>query len=283
MNRTGIARFFVLIVAVLGVGVGAVAPPASAVPVITFDGSPGTGPPPATLGPYTMTAFPLDARPLGQVVTTVPSPLGGQVTFNVGLRHNRVGSGWATWSHGYTGDVYGPTPGTTLTMTLPPNTGAFYFYAEPNPFATFDVTATAQDGTTSGPIPVSGFAGAKYFGFYGTGGATIASITVSSSRDFAVGEFGIANLLADITPPTCFVSALIQGPPKRQQVTVQDTGVGLKAIQNIQITNGTVSVPPFAPGTTSPVVVTATKTDQSKVTVWSFDAVDMNGNLRHCA
>src|SRR3954453_6273158 len=36
-------------------------------PTITFDGSPGTGSPPATLGPYTMTAFGGDPQPLGSV------------------------------------------------------------------------------------------------------------------------------------------------------------------------------------------------------------------------
>jgi hypothetical protein len=29
--------------------------------------------------------------------------------------------------------------------------------------------------------------------------------------------------------------------------------------------------------------VTATKTDPTRPTVWSFDVVDMAGNLRHCA
>src|SRR5262245_24747122 len=73
--------------------------PAGAVPTITFDGSPGTAAPPATLGPYTMTAFPADGRPIGAAVTTVPSPLGGDVGLSPAASHRRIGAGWASWSH----------------------------------------------------------------------------------------------------------------------------------------------------------------------------------------
>jgi hypothetical protein len=165
----------------------------STAPSIVFDGSPGTGPPPATLGPYTMTAFGPDPQPVNQgpVVTSVNDPA-GTVSFSPPLNHSTVGNGWATWSHGYTGDVYWTT-GSTITMTLPAGTRAFYFYAEPNTFDVFDVTATAQDGTTSGPIQVQGNSGAKYFGFYATGTPNIESITVTTTdTTLAVGEFGIA-------------------------------------------------------------------------------------------
>jgi len=55
------------------------------------------------------------------------------------------------------------------------------------------VQATAQNGTTSGQVDVQGDSGAQYFGFYGTGGDTVQSITISTSDStgFAVGEFGI--------------------------------------------------------------------------------------------
>ena len=47
---------------------------------------------------------------------------------------------------------------------------------------------------------MDGSGGAKYFGFYGTGGATIDSITVTTSDTlgFAVGEFGIYPAAAPI-------------------------------------------------------------------------------------
>jgi hypothetical protein len=161
--------------------------------VIAFDGSPGSAAPPATLGPYSMTAFGLDPQALSAQVSGVSDPAGA-IAFAPSLAHVRIGTGWATWSHGYLGDVYS-TPGTQITITLPAGTKAFYLYAEPDRFATLSIEATAQDGTTSGPIPVQGSAGAQYFGFYGTGGATLASITVTSTdpTGFAVGEFGIAH------------------------------------------------------------------------------------------
>jgi len=81
---------------------------------------------------------------------------------------------------------------------------AFYLYAEPNPFAEYTITAYAQDGTSSPSITVDGYAGAQYFGFYATGSETIATITVTSSIDFAIGEFGIAapSLKAVALPPS---------------------------------------------------------------------------------
>ena len=100
-------------------------------------------------------------------------------------------------SNGYTGDVYWDNTNeggsTTLTLTLPAGIQAFYFYAEPDEFETFDLEATAQNGTTSGPLQVYGNSGADYYGFYAKGsGNFIQKIKISCNDDFAVGEFGIA-------------------------------------------------------------------------------------------
>ncbi|MHC4488658.1 MAG: hypothetical protein ACYS9C_09685 [Planctomycetota bacterium] len=155
----------------------------------------GTAAPPPALGPYTMTPFPADPQAEYAVVPSVASPLGGSVGFSPSLQHLIVSSSWATWSHGYTGDVYWTQGGTSATLTLPALTGAFYLYAEPTPFQPWTITATAQDGT-SVVQNVQGNAGAAGYGFYGTGGSTIATITVTSGIDFAVGEFGIAQIPA---------------------------------------------------------------------------------------
>jgi Bacterial Ig-like domain len=175
--------------------------PAQAVGSVAVDTSPGTAAPPATLGPYTMTPFAPDNRDLG-LVGTVPAPQ-GNLLFNQQVIHRRIGQGWSSWSHGYSGDVYG-TGGATILDLIPPvnTTTAFYFYAEPNPFGVFNITATASDGTTSGPIQVQSQGGAKYFGFYSTDGTTLRTIRVESTEDFAVGEFGIAYRPKDTTPPT---------------------------------------------------------------------------------
>lgn len=159
---------------------------------LVFDGSPGTGAPPSTLGPYTMTAFGADPQAEFAQVSSV-NDAAGTIGFSPTLTHLLVPSSWLTWSHGYSGDVY-YAQGDSIDMTLPVGTKAFAFYVEPNTFASFTVEAFAQDGTSSEPIDIEGNSGARYFGFYGTGANTVASIHVSASdpAGFAVGEFQIA-------------------------------------------------------------------------------------------
>ncbi len=175
-------------------------------PEIVFDGIPGTGAPPSTLGPYEMTPFGADPQPScsgeGSFVTSVEDPA-GTITFDEALEHATITNPetatgcWQTWSNGYLGDVYRTDTASNpnqVTITLPPGTNAFYLYGEPNVLSPVSMTATSQDGTTSGPVTVDGNGGARYFGFYGTGGATIASVTVTAdpgAEGFAIGEFGI--------------------------------------------------------------------------------------------
>jgi hypothetical protein len=158
---------------------------------VFFDSGPGSGPPPATLGPYTMTRFGLDPQDIG-TVSGVTDPA-GRLEFPGGLDHELVGLGWATWSNDYQGDVYVSDDSDTATVNLPSGTHAFYLYAEPNVFADFNVTATTSDGTSSGPVTVYGDSGATFFGFYATGSRTISQITVSADDLVAIGEFGIAH------------------------------------------------------------------------------------------
>ena len=199
----------------LGCGLAAVtipsvaqaAPPPVASDVV-FVGTPGTSAPPATLGSassmlYSMLPFGPDSRPVRSPVSTVTGPSQsltpsgsaptGAIGFSAPLQHCQIGGCWATWSNGYKGDVYQSTA-KSVTITLPAGANAFYFYAEPNQFMTFTMTATTSNGATSGPIPVAGYAGAKYFGFYTTGAAPLVAITVTGSdtTGFAVGEFGIS-------------------------------------------------------------------------------------------
>lgn len=166
---------------------------------IVFDGSPGTGAPPATLGPYQMQTFAADSSAEGTDESQITGPT-GTVTFDSALKHDLVGSDWATWSNGYAGDVYEddtqlPDGSFQITLTLPPGTGAFYAYAEPNEFADFKMSASAQGGPSSGNITVHGESGAKYFGFYAKCGHSITSITFTDNGGdsaMAIGEFGIA-------------------------------------------------------------------------------------------
>jgi hypothetical protein len=150
----------------------------------------GTGAPPASLGPWAISALPFDTRSVFIDVTDAPGnpPLTGAVTWSSGFSLRQIGVGWATWSHGYSGVVYYSNGLTSQTMSLPSGTAAFLMYLEPNPFSWQTFTVTAHDGTSI-VRSVHGSSGAAGFGFYGTGGTTLASISVSASSDFAWGEF----------------------------------------------------------------------------------------------
>lgn len=84
----------------------------------------------------------------------------------------------------------------------------------------------------------------------------------------------------DTTPPTCRLTATVSGPPKSIQVTVQDSGSGIQSIvASTYNANAPVS---FTPGTTSPIVVTATKVDQTKGSTLTLTVTDMAGNRTVC-
>jgi hypothetical protein len=153
----------------------------------------GTGAPPPSLGGFALTAFADDARPLGSLESTVPSPLVGDLGLSPDLTHVKITQGWATWSHGYLGDAYFDL-GTTITLTLPTSTGAFVAYAEPDVFGVFDITATTSTGEFL-TLSVDGSGGAKGFGFYGDAGEALTSITFTlpvEAGGFALGEFLIS-------------------------------------------------------------------------------------------
>jgi hypothetical protein len=166
----------------------------------------GSGAPPLTLGGYTMTPFGTDStNPTGSfTITSVAAPTGGFITFNVAQQHFHG----ISFGNGYSGDSYlSPTGAEDLIITLPANTGAFYFDALPNQQTILSVTATAQNGTTliESIDGVSGSLAPGNFGFYGTGNALISSIHITASSELLVGEFGIAAGASQAVPlPSTF-------------------------------------------------------------------------------
>ena len=167
-----------------------------------FDTSVGTAAPPDTLGGYLMTPFGGDPSPLATDVTSVtgPCPISGSIQFSIPCNHRRIGSGWNSWSHGYTGDVYYTNGATSLTIRLPAPGCAFYFYVEPNPYAQHTFTVTADDGS-SASFDAHGSAGAAYCGVFG---ADIAWVTISCDVDFAIGEFALACGYGSIHRACCY-------------------------------------------------------------------------------
>ena len=156
--------------------------------------------------------------------------------FSPDLTHLIAGSGWSSWSHGYTGDVYWTDGGLSASLALPPDTAAFYLFAQPNVQQAFEITAESQDGTTVTQT-VDGNGGASYYGFYATAGDLITSITISSDLDFAIGEFGIASTqqaVPDSTPWAFSIATLALvgfarfqrrgGSPDREQLPPTHVG-----------------------------------------------------------
>ncbi len=119
---------------------------------VGYYGKPGTNAPPSTLKGFAMKKFGPHKRPTETNVTTVKGPT-GKITFSKPVEHATIGSGWESWSNGYTGSVYFTNEANSISFTLPRGTKAFYFYAEPTSLGTFDMTASA-DGASSGPRPV---------------------------------------------------------------------------------------------------------------------------------
>ncbi len=140
-------------------------------------------------------------------------------------------------------------------------------------------TATSLPSPTAastGPTATGGQKGS-------TAGRSTVTTTAPTARPTPTTASSPPSSTMSSAAPTCAPSPIAPGPPAHQSVSVQDLGSGLASISNVAITNGTVSVPGFAPGTRTAVIVVATKSDAAKPTVWSFDATDIAGHTTHCA
>jgi hypothetical protein len=82
-------------------------------------------------------------------------------------------------------------------------------------------------------------------------------------------------------PPTCALTNVIAGPPAQIQVTVQAADVGLATV-TATTTNATVVIDPFVPGTKNPVIITATKIDQTLPATLDVIATDISSNQTIC-
>lgn len=82
--------------------------------------------------------------------------------------------------------------------------------------------------------------------------------------------------------PSCQLTGTIPGPPKQIQITAQEGNSGLRSIVVNTSTNATVNVPAFTSGTTSPVVVTATKLNQTQTSIVRLTVTDVAGRQTTC-
>jgi hypothetical protein len=118
------------------------------------------------------------------------------------------------------------------------------------------------------------------------------NINLATGAASLVGAIGGGSAITGVTArldaaaPTCKVVAVRRPGPSghdEMDAQVQDLVSGLKAISNITVTNGTVSVSSFTPGTKAPVIVTAVKTTQGQPTSFSVDVQHMALNIKRCA
>ena len=128
-------------------------------------------------------------------VTSIDVPeFGGSLDFSVSHSLRHIGYGWATWSHGYTGEVFYNNGAYYVEYDLNmEGVGAFDAYIEPNPFQEHYFTVTANGsagGSAQVEVTAHGSAGASHFGFYATG-ETLVSIEISGTSDWAMGEWRV--------------------------------------------------------------------------------------------
>jgi hypothetical protein len=150
----------------------------------------GAAAPPSLECGRLLTVFPRDPRLIFEDVTAVPSPLGGEVTFDIPCNHRVIGT-WIRGWHGYADSVYYTNGAARLAMEIPPN-GTFRFYLGPNPFMEieFEITAAGAGGEASVVAAITGAVGAAGFAICG-GVETITIGATDGVSDFAVGWFAI--------------------------------------------------------------------------------------------
>jgi len=130
-----------------------------------------------------------------ETVTGIDVPeFGGVLKFDFphSLRH--VGYGWATWSHGYTGEVFYTNGACFMGYDLHMSrVSAFDAYVEPNcdGCGSFVITAFGSaGGQASVDFYTSWCCAARHFGFYSLD-EDVVRIEVWATGDWAIGEWRV--------------------------------------------------------------------------------------------
>ena len=134
-------------------------------------------------------------------------------------------------------------------------------------------TFSGDDVPASNPVTLG--AGTYYWQ------AVYSGDSVNAGSKSLCGPGDEVQTVSSSAPPTCVLSSVITGPPKQILVTVQAPS-GLSTVNVTNDVNDAVSVAPFTVGDTSPVTVTATKTNQSQVSELALTVTDVDGNSISC-
>jgi Bacterial Ig-like domain (group 1) len=165
----------------------------------------------------------------------------------------------------------------TVTATILDSTSA--------PVVGKTVTFTVESGPNAGKTGtgVTDASGQATFTYSDTGGAGTDSISAVFTNDLGAQEKATATKTWSTggAAPMCVLSATIAGPPKQIQITIgSSTGLGTVVVDTSN--NATTPVPAFSVGTTSPIVVTATKLDQIKGSQVAITVTDTAGVVTKC-
>lgn len=100
--------------------------------------------------------------------------------------------------------------------------------------------------------------------------------------DGQIAVVGNPAVLTDSLPPDCITLGVNPGPPVTLDIALQDTGSGLAQVQTLTLVNAALNVPPFTPGTTEQIILTAAKVNQTQPSTVLIEAFDLAGNSVVC-
>ena len=177
------------------------------------------------------------------------------------------------------GTIFNVVAGTPVSFTVKASD------ANPGPVQ-LGVIGLPAGATMTPVLPTNGNPVQSAFSWTPTSGQTGSTVVTFTAQDTCGGlaqcSFTFVVTCADNAPPSCTVTAIIPGPPKQVLVTVRDLQSGLASITVVTAINVTVSIPAFTVGTTNPVVVTATKINQSLSATIALRVTDVCGNSIVC-
>jgi hypothetical protein len=146
----------------------------------------------------------------------------------------------------------------------------------------FSVTAGPNVGRTGSGLTDA--TGKVTFQYVGTGGAGVDEISATFVDSLGKTHTSNTALRKWVikAAPSCALTAVIAGPPKQLQITVQSQNAGIADILVTDSTNATVQVPVVPMGDTGPQIVVATKIDQTLGSHVALKITDINGAVTNC-
>ncbi|MGH3006864.1 MAG: Ig-like domain-containing protein [Gaiellaceae bacterium] len=112
----------------------------------------------------------------------------------------------------------------------------------------------------------------------GNGACDVGEVTDTAAKTWEAGQ------PSDTTDPSCELTGTGTDSTGKKfiEVTAEDDESGIASILVTKSTNANTVVPPFTPGTTDPVVVRATKINNSKSSSVELRVTDVAGNVTVC-